>query len=183
MKVRILLVTVVALVAILALSACGGGVAIPSANGGGSSSTSGGGASASGNSGPATVNDIPVYPGATELKAGDSKIGDTLSKNSQQITAMSQSMGAGGKTEQKGFTLPKDASWDAVKKFYDDKLTSAGWSAPSGMVANVLAQTNTQNDAFQMAMYQRSNQNLSIIRVVTDPTTNEVTLIYSLTTH
>jgi hypothetical protein len=135
-----------------------------------------------GGSSPATVNDIPTFPGATELKAGDSRVADTLSKNSQQITAMSGAMGAGGKTEQKGFALPKEATWDAVKKFYDDKLKSAGWAEPSSMVSNVLSQVNGQNDAFQTVIYTRGNQSLSIIRVMIDPINKDMALIYSLTT-
>lgn len=131
---------------------------------------------------PVTVNDLPVYPGATELKAGDSRVGDTLAKNSQQITAMTKSIGSGGNTEQKGFTLPKDATWDAVKKFYDDKLPSSGWGDQNALVGNILSQVNTQNDAFQMAFYQRGNQNLSVIRVMMDPTTKDTMLIFSLAT-
>ena len=159
MKNKILVLTFVALIAVLALSACGGG------------------------SSPVTVNDIPAYPGANALQPGDSKMADQLAKNSQQITAMSQSLGAGGKTEQKGFSLPQDASWDAVKKFYDDKLGSAGWAAPNSTVANVLAQTNSQNDVFQVAIYQRGNQSLSVIRMTSDPTTKDEMLVLSLSTH
>lgn len=138
--------------------------------------------SACGGSSAVAVTDLPAYPGATELKAGDSTLADTLAKNTQQITALSQSAGVGGKTEQKGYSLPQDANWDAVKKFYDDKLKSSGWSEPSGIAANVLSQVNAQNPAFQTATYQRGNQNLSIIRVVTDPTTQQTVLIFSLTT-
>lgn len=138
--------------------------------------------SACGGSGPVAINDLPAYPGATELKAGDSKLADTLAKNTQQITALSQAAGAGGKTEQKGYSLPQDATWDLVKKFYDDKLKSSGWSEPSGIVSNVLAQVNAQSDVFQMTTYQRGKQNLSIIRTMIDPTTKETVLIFSLTT-
>lgn len=138
--------------------------------------------SACGGSSPVTVNDLPAFPGATELKAGDSTLADTLAKNTQQITALSQSAGVGGKTEQKGYSLPQDSNWDAIKKFYDDKLKSSGWSEPSGIAANVLSQINSQNPAFQTATYQRGNQNLSIIRVMTDPTTQQTVLIFSLTT-
>lgn len=135
-----------------------------------------------GGSGTMGINDLPVYPGATEYKAGDSRIADTLAKNSQQSTALSQAMGAGGKTEQKGFALPKDANWDAVKKFYDDKLKSAGWSEPNSLASNVLAQVNAQNDAFQTATYQRGNQTLAVVRVMIDPTTKDMALIFSLNT-
>ncbi len=140
------------------------------------------GCSMIGGSSPVSVNDLPVYPGAAELKAGDSRVADTLAKNSQQISALSQSAGVGGKTEQKGFSLPKDATWDAIKKFYDDKLKSAGWSEPNSMASNILAQVNAQNDAFQTVVYQRGNQNLSILRVMLDPTSKDMALIYSLST-
>lgn len=157
MKLRILFV---ALVALVVLSGCG----------------------SLGGSSPVGINDLPVYPGAIELKAGDSRIADTLANNSQQISALSQSAGVGGKTEQKGFSLPKDAAWDAIKKFYDDKLKSAGWSEPNSMASNILAQVNSQNDAFQTVIYTRGNQNLSVLRVMLDPTTKDMALIYSLST-
>lgn len=156
MKRTILLVSLIALVALSACSLIGG-------------------------TSPVTVNDLPAYPGATELKAGDSRLADTLAKNTQQITAMSQSTGAGGKTEQRGFALPKDATWDAIKKFYDDKLKSTGWSENS-LVGNILSQVSTQTDALQMGLYQRGNQNLSVIRLMLDPTTKDYALIFSLTT-
>ncbi len=157
MKTRILFVMTVLALALAAMTACGGTQSVK-------------------------IGDLPAYPGATELQAGDSRIADTLAKNTQQITEMSKAMGAGGQTEQKGFTLPQDATWDAVKKFYDDKLKSAGWSEPSSVASNILAQVNVQNDAFQMANYQRGNQNLSIVRVMTDPVKKEMTLIFSLNT-
>ncbi len=135
-----------------------------------------------GGTSPVSIGDIPAYPGATELKAGDSTLANTLAKNSQQITALSQSAGAGGKTEQKGYALPADATWDAVKKFYDDKLKGAGWSEPNSTVSGILSQVNTANDAFQTVVYQRGNQNLSVIRVMIDPTTKQTVLIFSLTT-
>ncbi|MBI5030664.1 MAG: hypothetical protein HZB51_09060 [Chloroflexi bacterium] len=144
-------------VLMLALTACGGGGS------------------------PVTINDVPVYTGATEFKAGDSRLGATLAQNSQQITALSQAAGAGGKTDQKGFALPKDATWDAVKKFYDDKLKSGGWSEPGGVAGNVLAQVNASNDAFQTATYTRGNQSLIVMRI-TEPVSKEIWLIFSLTT-
>ncbi len=137
---------------------------------------------ACGGASPVTANDLPAYPGATELKADDSKLAATLSQNSQQITALTQAAGVNGKTEQKGFALPKDATWDAVKKFYDDKLKSTGWAEPGGITGNVLAQVNGMNDTFQTATYNRGNQTLSVIRLV-DPISKDATLIFSLNTH
>lgn len=147
-----------AAVLMLALTACGGGTS------------------------PLTANDLPAYPGATALQPGDSKLAQTLSNNSQQITALTQAAGVNGKTEQKGFSLPADATWDAVKKFYDDKLTAGGWGAPGGVANNVLAQVNSMNDSFQTATYTRGNQTLALVRMV-DPISKDVTLIFSLNTH
>ncbi len=136
---------------------------------------------ACGGSSAVAINDLPAYPGATELKAGDSTVGDTLAKNMQSDASLRQAMGTGGKTEQKGWTLPQDATWDAIKKFYDDKLKSGGWGEPNSMVGNVLAQVNAMNDAYQNAIYTRNNQSLAVIRVA-DPTTKGAMLILSLST-
>lgn len=133
------------------------------------------------------IADLPVYPGAVELKPGESAIGDTLAQNMQQDAAMRQSAGVGGSTEQKGFTLPGDAGWDAVKAFYADELKAAGWAegmgGPGGGIASqMIEQANQGNDLFQTAMFNKGNQVLSVIRVAspTDPSTVE--LILSLST-
>ena len=54
---------------------------------------------------PSTIADLPVYPGAVELKPGESAIGDTLQGNMEQDAAMREAMGVGGSTEQRGFSL------------------------------------------------------------------------------
>ena len=156
MNKKFLVVLSLAVVMLLALTACGG-------------------------TSPVVASDLPAYPGATELGANDSRLAATLSKNSQQITALTQSAGVNGKTEQKGFALPKETTWDNVKKFYDDKLKAAGWNEPGGMTGNVLAQVNAQNDMFQTATYLRGNQTLAVIRLV-DPISKDASLIFSLNT-
>ena len=45
---------------------------------------------------PVAIADMPVYPGATELKPGESNIADTLKTNGQQDAAMRQAAGVGG---------------------------------------------------------------------------------------
>lgn len=49
-------------------------------------------------SGPVSMTDLPVYPGATEHKEGQSPIGNTLAKNAQTDAAMRSAVGVGGKT-------------------------------------------------------------------------------------
>ena len=56
-------VTVMAIMFVLALAACGGGA-------------------------PATLDDVPAYPNATALKPGENPMADTLAKNVQQAGAM-----------------------------------------------------------------------------------------------
>lgn len=121
-----------------------------------------GGASSSG--------DLPRYPGATELKAGESVVGDTLAKNMDQDAAVRKAMGAGGKTEQLGFRLPGDATWDKVKAFYDKELRASGWESGLGGVAGgfidinaVMGAANQGNELFQTAMWSRGKQTLTVV--------------------
>ena len=65
--------------------------------------------------GSVTSGDLPTYPGAVDLKAGASGIGNTLAQNMKQDAALRQAMGTGGKIEQRGFTLPAEATWEQVK--------------------------------------------------------------------
>ena len=73
--------------------------------------------------------DLPKYPGAVELKAGESAIGSTLAQNMKQDAALRQAVGTGGKTEQRGFKLPGDTTWEQVKSFYDRELKAGGWES------------------------------------------------------
>jgi hypothetical protein len=136
-------------VAALVLAACGGSVA---------------------------AKDLPVYTGAVELKAGESNIGDTLAKNMQQDAALRQAVGSGGKTEQKGFKLPAEATWDQVKAFYEKELDKAGWSKGLGGIANkfvdvnaIMETTNQDNDLFKTTIFSKGKQTLTVV-MVTDPT-------------
>ncbi len=135
---------------------------------------------ACGGSKPLTLSDIPAYTGAKEFKPGESAIGDTLAKNMQTNAALTKSIGTGGTLEQKGFSLPQDATWDAVQKFYDTNLKSAGWGTDS-TTASILAAVNQSNDAFQTTTYTRGNQTLAIIRM-TDPISKSAWLFLSLNT-
>jgi hypothetical protein len=134
---------------------------------------------ACGGSPPATLADIPAYPGAAELKPGENNIADTLANNNQADAAMRAQLGTGGKTEQKGFSLPSDAKWDQVKGFYDEKLKAGGWGT-NGLVSGIMEQANQGNDLFQTANWQKDKQNVTIV-MVTSPTDNaQKQLIVSL---
>lgn len=137
--------------------------------------------------GAVAIGDLPVYTDARELKAGESTVGDTLKNNMEQDKALRDAIGTGGKTEQRGFKLPADASWDKVKAFYTDKLKADGWSEGAGgiagnIVSDVMNQVNSSNEMFQTALYSKGNQTLSIVRVVNPVDTADVELILSLST-
>jgi hypothetical protein len=136
---------------------------------------------------PATIADLPVYPGAVELKPGESAIGDTLQQNMEQDAAMREAAGAGGSTEQKGFSLTGDASWAAIKSFYGDELKAKGWQegvgGPGGSIASQMLETaNEGNELFQTAMFSKDKQVLSVIRVASPTDPNVVELLLSLST-
>lgn len=136
---------------------------------------------------PATIADLPVYPGAVELKPGESAIGDTLQENMQQDAAMREAAGLGGSTEQRGFSLTADAGWDAIKGFYSEQLKAKGWQEGmggpgGGMVSQMLEQANQGNELFQTAMYSKDKQVLSVVRVASPTDPDVVELILSLST-
>jgi hypothetical protein len=136
---------------------------------------------------PVALADLPVYTGATELKPGESNIADTLQSNGQQDAAMRQAVGTGGSTEQKGFDLPAEATWDQVKSFYTDKLKASGWNegmgGPAGsMASDIMNQANAGNELFQTALYSKDKQTLTVIRVADPTDTSKVQLILSLST-
>jgi len=163
MKKIVSLKTFIALGAfLLILAACGGGVAI---------------------------NDLPAYPGAVELKAGSSQIGDTLKKNMEQDAALRQAVNSGGQTEQKGFQLPADATWEKVNGFYAKELQASGWTSGLGGIAGgfvdinaMMNQANKGNELFQTSVWSKGKQTLSVIMNTNPTNRQEKTLILSLST-
>jgi hypothetical protein len=127
----------------------------------------------------ATLDDIPTYTGAVALQPGESTLASTLADNNQADAAMRGQLGVGGKTEQRGFSLPAAATWPEVKAFYDEKLKAGGWGTNS-MVSGIMEQANQGNELFQTANWQKGGQNVTVIMLTspTDPQQKE--LIISL---
>ncbi len=164
MKTKTLFASLVVLaVSLVVLTACGGGAT--------------------------AVKDLPVYTGAVELKPGESAVGDTLSKNMQQDAALRQAMGAGGKTEQEGFKLPANTTWDQVNAFYDKELKAAGWSSGLGGIAGslvdmnaVMKTANEGNDLFKTAIWSKDKQTLALVMTTNPTDPNDEELLLSLST-
>jgi hypothetical protein len=134
---------------------------------------------ACGGSAPAALTDIPAFPGATELKPGESVLGDTLAQNNQQSAAALGQLGMGGAVEQKGYKLPTDATWDGVKGFYDEKLKAAGWTT-NDLVSGIMEQANQGNDLFRTTNWQRGKQNVTVIMLMSPTDANQKELVISL---
>ncbi|MBK8430657.1 MAG: hypothetical protein IPL28_04935 [Chloroflexi bacterium] len=165
MKTKTLRLVVLAFCAtlLLALVACGGG-------------------------GNVTVADLPTYPDAVRLQAGEDPIADTWANNMAQNAAMTSSLGVGGSIEQVAFRLPAGTTWDQLNGFLTTELDTAGWETgmggPGGDIASqALASANAGNDMFQTAMWNKGDQILTVFRL-TDPNNAEQPyLIVSLNTN
>ncbi len=136
---------------------------------------------------PVSLSEVPVYTGAVEQTA-DKGIGATLAKNNQIDAAMRNAVGVGGKTEQKGYVLPKETTWAQVKDFYDSKLKSSGWAAggggKAGNIANdVMNVVNQNNPMMQTAIWAKGKQNLTVMLVTNPVNKTEKNLILSLSTN
>lgn len=73
---------------------------------------------------PATIDDVPVYPDATNIPRGENELVDQLidgisqAVNEEDVSAI----------ESQVYALPADTTWEQVKSFYSDKLGEA-WQA------------------------------------------------------
>ena len=133
----------------------------------------------------ASAAELPVYPGAVELKPGEDPIADTLAKNMEQDATLRKNIGVGGGMEQKVYRLPADGSWDAVKAYYDKELTAAGWKAGMGGIAgNIASQAleaaNQGNDMIKTTMWSKGKQIFTIFRLLETPDATQAYLIISL---
>jgi hypothetical protein len=139
--------------------------------------------------GDVTVADLPTYPDAVRLQAGEDPIADTLANNMAQNSAMTSGMGGlGGSIEQVAFRLPAGTTWDQLNGFLSTELDAAGWGTGMGgpggdLASQALASANAGNDMFQTAMWNKGDQILTVFRL-TDPNNAEQPyLIISLNTN
>jgi hypothetical protein len=135
--------------------------------------------------GGTSATDLPVFPGAVELKPGEDPVADTLAKNMEQDASLRQNIGVGGKIEQKVYRLPAEGTWEAVQGFYDKELTGAGWKSGMGgiggdIAGQALESLNAANDMLKTAMWSQGKQVLTIIRLLETPGASQAYLIISL---
>jgi hypothetical protein len=133
------------------------------------------------------MGEVPVYPGAVELKPGETRVGDTLASNARMDAAIRSAVGAGGSTDQKGYRLPRGTRWDQVQQFYADKLRAGGWEPGAGgpaggIVASVLGAVSQQSDLVKTVLWSRGTQTLTLLVVSMPGGKQPPELILSLAT-
>ncbi len=115
--------------------------------------------------------DLPVCQGATELKADNSKLANTLQNNMETDKEIRQSMGplaVKGSVEQKGFSFPAKSQWKDIELFYNNQLTSMGWRIGLGGIAGKFVDVNQAinaggNKLSKTAIYSKGKQTLTIM--------------------
>jgi hypothetical protein len=121
-------------------------LALLAACGGGSTSAGGGGS-------------LPLFAGAKPL-AGSSPMAIAIDAAKQQLKQQQ----TGADTTVDAYTLPAGASFDQVKKYYNDSLTSAGWKDAAGGAA-MPAMPNGGT-----AVWSKNDNEVFTLLVMPDPT-------------
>ncbi len=139
---------------------------------------------------PAAMTDIPVFPGAVELKAGTNAVGDTLSQNEKTDAAVRQAAHAGGKIEQRAWQLPAGVTWTEVKSFYEEKLQATGWQSGLGGIGGgfvdvnkMMNEANQSNSMSQTVLFSKGKQTLTLIMLASPSKKDGKQLIVSLATN
>lgn len=136
---------------------------------------------------PATLAELPAYPGAVELAAGDIGAGDTVASAMRRDASARAAAGLGGRVEQKGYRLPPGARWGEVRAFYAERLGAAGWKPgaggrlAAGIAANVLGLGTRGRDPVESASWSRDGQTVTVL-VVSRPDDQPGELVVSLST-
>jgi hypothetical protein len=90
---------------------------------------------------PVTMSEVPVYPNAEPMAAGENSMADMLSET------LSGAVGEQLSSEINLYRLPADADWPAIEEFYTNELADTDWEA-----AEELAQ---QNEAINVTGWSR----------------------------
>lgn len=129
---------------------------------------------------PIAISELPTYPGATELNAGQSKVIDPLFAPAQRETPPFIGLGIEVEKSQRNFRVPKEASFADIKSFYSDKLLAGGWREDPAM-REFTNSANAVMQNMQGAIWVRVDQTLLVV-LATDPATGEKELTLSMAT-
>jgi hypothetical protein len=130
---------------------------------------------------PVTIGELPTFPGATELNAGESKIVDPVFGPAQRETPPFIGLGIEVDKSQRNFRVPRETTFDEIKAFYADKLLAGGWREDPAMRVFTGA-ANERLDNIQGSIWLRVDQSLLLV-LVTDAATGDKELTLSMATH
>lgn len=129
---------------------------------------------------PVVISELPIYPGATELTPGQSKIIEPIFGPAQRETPPFIGLGIEVVKSQRDFSVPPDTTFNQIKSFYSDKLKAGGWREDPAM--RVFTQNaNEQTTNLQGAIWVRVDQTLLIV-LARNPDTGEKELQLSIAT-
>jgi len=130
---------------------------------------------------PVSIDELPTYPGAVELKSGESKVIDPVFGPAQRETPPFIGLGIEVLKSERNFQVPPQTTFADVKAFYADKLQSAGWREDPAMRVYT-SQVNESSPRLQGGIWVRVDQTL-FIALATDPATGAKEVTLSLATH
>lgn len=73
---------------------------------------------------PVTLSDVPIYPGAEPLAAGQNQIADPMVARMELLAGQS-----GLYAEMERYAVPAGATWSDIRTFYQEALSGDGWTS------------------------------------------------------
>lgn len=81
---------------------------------------------------PVSIEDVPVFPGATPVKQGQDEFVDLM------VESIKESSSAEGVEVEIGlYTLPDGVTMEQLRGFYDEELAAADWKTESGLANEI----------------------------------------------
>jgi hypothetical protein len=129
---------------------------------------------------PIVISELPTYPGATELSAGQSSVIDPIFGAAQRETPQFIGLGIEVVKEQRNFKVSTETTFSDLKAFYGDKLLAGGWREDAA-IREFTNNANLQVENMQGAIWNRIDQTLLVV-LATDATTGDKEFTLSLST-
>jgi hypothetical protein len=81
---------------------------------------------------PVSMEDVPVFPGATPVKQGQNELVDLM------VGSIKESSSAEGvDVEVRLYALPGGVAMEQLRGFYDRELAAADWESESGLTSEI----------------------------------------------
>ncbi len=125
---------------------------------------------ACGGSSPVTIDEIPVFPGATALQSGESPMADQLA----QVVA--ESAGEEDvRSDIRLYSVPAGTTWEQIREYYTSELSGTDWEQDT--------QLDQNSEFFQSMGWTRgslSSEQALVVGFTQDPFSGDSILMISL---